>query len=102
MVIGLAHLEAEEFERGVRNGNAATTESRHSITRLVKRKINRPHGVCDRIGMDRPSFNMLLQGNGHIDASLSTYLVGALEQDEIPEYWLFMQRDYDNWKKTHP
>jgi plasmid maintenance system antidote protein VapI len=69
---------------------------------LLKEKSIDPTEFAIGIGVDRPSFNKLLQGNGHIDASLSTYLVGALEQDEIPEYWLFMQRDYDNWKKTHP
>jgi addiction module HigA family antidote len=69
---------------------------------LLKEKSIDPKEFAIRLGMHEASLNELLEGNGHIDASLSAYLVGLLGQDHAEEYWLFMQRHYDSWIKPHP
>ena len=69
---------------------------------LLKEKSIDPKDFAIRLGVDEAFLKKLLEGNGHIDVSLSAYLVGLLEQEHEGEYWLFMQRHYDRWKKTQP
>ena len=69
---------------------------------LLKEKSIEPRYFAIMLGVDEGFLNKLLEGNGYIDASLSAYLVAVLGQEHEGEYWLYMQRQYDGWKKTQP
>jgi len=67
---------------------------------LLKEKSIDTKEFAIRLGVDEAFLNRLLEGKEQIGISLSAYLVGVLGGEHQGEYWLFMQRYYDSWKKT--